>query len=90
MERLSNRKEMDELQRRLAAGKDPERKRVYVCMGTGCKACGGDGVLLGFREALAHAGLEAEVDLVMTGCHGFCERGSLVLVQPEGILYTRT
>ena len=44
------------------------------------------------REALESAlvakHLDSEVDVTITGCHGFCERGTLVHLAPEGILYT--
>ncbi len=64
---------------------------VSVCCGTGCSAQGAAGVLEKFRELLSpeEAGLTAEVK--MTGCHGFCERGPLVVVRKDGrnIFYQR-
>jgi NADH-quinone oxidoreductase subunit F len=57
-------------------------------MGTGCKACGAGDLMERMREAISQAKLTEKVDVVMTGCHGFCERGALVMVHPEGILYT--
>jgi len=63
------------------------RRQVLICLGTGCKACGGDEVYTGLTEAVKESGLAGEVEVVMTGCHGFCERGALMVVKPEGIFY---
>jgi len=66
---------------------DQRRRRVLVCGGTGCVASGTEGVQAALRVALQEAGLADEVELKVTGCHGFCERGPLVLVQPDDIFY---
>ncbi len=39
------------------------------------------------EEELAKHGLDKEVKLVVTGCHGLCEMGPLVIVYPEGTMY---
>jgi (2Fe-2S) ferredoxin len=89
MTRLTTRAELDAARARLAGAFDPHRTRVFVCMGTGCKAAGGDAILAGLESALAGAGLGDRVELVMTGCRGFCENGALVAVRPPGTLYCR-
>ncbi|MFA6033753.1 MAG: NADH-ubiquinone oxidoreductase-F iron-sulfur binding region domain-containing protein [Myxococcota bacterium] len=65
------------------------RRSVAVCAGTGCKAFGSFKLIDAFRDALKKAGLDGSVGLRPTGCHGFCERGPLVLIFPEGVLYQR-
>ncbi len=67
------------------------RKQVLVCCGTGCLANGSRAVADAFAEQLDANAVDAEVKTVVTttGCHGFCERGPLVVVQPDGVLYTR-
>ena len=68
----------------------PEGQRIIaVCAGTGCNAYGAGKVVAAFREELEKQGLKDEVQLRPTGCHGFCERGTLVLFHPEGVLYQR-
>lgn len=42
-----------------------------------------------FREELAKKGLDKEVKIIETGCHGFCEMGPLVIIYPEGTFYVR-
>jgi len=42
-----------------------------------------------FQEEIKKQGLEGSVDLRTTGCHGFCERGPLAVIRPEGTFYQR-
>jgi NADH-quinone oxidoreductase subunit F len=89
MTKLALRADLDALRAQLTASFDPDKNRVFVCMGTGCKACGGDEILGGFETALKRAKLDDQVEVVMTGCRGFCENGALVAVRPPGTLYCR-
>ncbi|QTX33007.1 4Fe-4S binding protein [Aminithiophilus ramosus] len=63
--------------------------RLCVCGGPGCLASGSADVHRALQEAADRMGLDLEVslDLVRTGCQGFCERGPLVTVHPSGLLY---
>ena len=63
------------------------RAHVLVCGGTGCKANGSKEIQLTFARELQKFGLQDEVMVVETGCHGFCEHGPLVIVYPEGTFY---
>jgi NADH:ubiquinone oxidoreductase subunit F (NADH-binding)/(2Fe-2S) ferredoxin len=65
------------------------RAHVLVCGGTGCTSSGSHKVQEELRRELAKQGIEKEVKIVETGCHGFCEQGPLVIVYPEGTFYTR-
>lgn len=89
MTKLALRSDLEVLRTQLAASYDPDKRRVMVCMGTGCKACGGDEILDGLDKELKQANLEDDVEVVMTGCRGFCENGALVAVRPSGTLYSR-
>jgi len=62
-------------------------RTVYVCRGTGCVSGGGDAVYEALKTEVNRLGLrDAEVDF--TGCHGFCQQGPNVVVEPDGIFYT--
>ena len=62
-------------------------RTVFVCQGTGCLSSGSDAVYEAIKEEISRQGIShAEVDF--TGCHGFCEQGPNVVIEPEGILYT--
>jgi len=70
-------------------GQDPKRPMVVVCGGTGCLASGAEKVKAAFVEKLAAAGVDGGVTLKETGCHGFCQRGPVVLVHPQGVFYQK-
>jgi len=80
--------ELEELRRAILAKRDPNRPCITVCSGTGCRAYGSEKVHASFQEEIKKQGLEGQVDLRRTGCHGFCERGTLVVIYPEEICYT--
>lgn len=65
------------------------RPVVMVCAGTGCMACGCQDVAAEMEQAVAQAGLADTVEIKQTGCQGPCERGPLVVIQPEGIFYQK-
>src|SRR4030066_950377 len=60
---------------------------VFVCQGTGCVSGGGDAVYEALKSEVKRQKL-ADVEVDFTGCHGFCEQGSNVVIEPEGIFYT--
>lgn len=66
-----------------------DKKKIAVCCGTGCQAYGAKDVVAAFNEELDKQGLADKIDIKPTGCHGFCERGTLVLMHPEKQLYQR-
>jgi len=64
-----------------------EHRTVYVCRGTGCVSGGSDAVYEALKAEVDRLGLkDAEVDF--TGCHGFCQQGPNVVIEPDGIFYT--
>ncbi len=65
------------------------RAHVLICAGTGCVSSGSKKVEAALSAQLAQKGLDKEVKIVETGCHGFCEMGPLVIVYPEGVFYVR-
>ncbi|MCK4648030.1 NADH-quinone oxidoreductase subunit NuoF [bacterium] len=68
---------------------DPKKTCVAVCCGTGCIASGARDVAEAFRKEIDKRGLRPKVNLRITGCHGFCERGPLVVIYPKRIFYQR-
>lgn len=65
------------------------RAHVLICAGTGCVSSGSKKVEAALTSELVKRGLDKEVKVVETGCHGFCEMGPLVIVYPEGVFYCR-
>ncbi len=88
-QRLGSPAELDSFRRRLLSLRSPTDKRITICGGTGCQAYGALKVADAFKTALSEAGLADSVEVKTTGCHGFCERGTLLVIYPENILYQR-
>ncbi|MBE3136962.1 MAG: NADH-quinone oxidoreductase subunit NuoF [Thermoplasmata archaeon] len=60
---------------------------VTLCGGTGCHASGCNTVISAFKRELKKNKLQDTVDVKVTGCHGFCEKGPIVVLHPKGIFY---
>jgi NADH:ubiquinone oxidoreductase subunit F (NADH-binding)/(2Fe-2S) ferredoxin/NAD-dependent dihydropyrimidine dehydrogenase PreA subunit len=65
------------------------RMQFMMCAGTGCMASGSLDVRDALEKELAKRNLQDEVQIIMTGCNGFCAMGPLVVVYPEGIFYNQ-
>jgi len=89
LNRLNSPDELEKLRKTIVEGRDLNRHCIAICGGTGCLALRAADVITGFRRELKERGLDAKVDLKITGCPGFCERGPLVVIEPENILYQR-
>ncbi|MEW6141661.1 MAG: NADH-ubiquinone oxidoreductase-F iron-sulfur binding region domain-containing protein [Chloroflexota bacterium] len=64
----------------------PDKRTIFVCQGTGCLSSGSDAAYYALKEEVAKQGVQ-DVEVDLTGCHGFCEQGPNVVVEPEGIFY---
>ncbi|GHV11515.1 NADH dehydrogenase [Clostridia bacterium] len=63
------------------------RSHLLICGGTGCTSSGCVAVREAIESEVKASGLESEVKIVVTGCHGLCSLGPIVVVYPEGIFY---
>lgn len=101
MERIKNREALGQVREASKARIEDSKCRVLICAGTGCLA-GGSGdiykrmcelveenpdVEVHFGEEIAHG--DGEIGIKKSGCHGFCEMGPLMRIEPQGILYTK-
>jgi len=89
MAKLRSIEDLEHLRNRILKARDPRKQIITVCGGTGCLACGATKVFETLRKELAKKRLGNKIGLKFTGCHGFCERGPLVVVYPEKIMYQR-
>ncbi len=85
-QRLARPQDLEALRARLRGARDTTRPRIRVCM-TGCRAHGAEEVFRAFQEEISKKGLEGRVDLVSTGCHGFCAKAPAVVVDPGDLFY---
>lgn len=85
--KLRSEKDLKDLRETILRGRDPNKTCVTVCGGTGCRAWGGEEVRLAFIEEIHRQNLDGKIDVMRTGCHGFCERGPVVVILPKEIFY---
>ena len=85
--RLESEKDLIALREEILGDRDPNKLCVTICGGTGCRAWGGEEVRLAFIEEIRKQGLSGQADVMRTGCHGFCERGPVVVILPQEIFY---
>jgi len=87
--RISNVKSLESAAKKARSERRKIKTGILVCAGTGCLANGSLAVAEALEKAVRGSNLKAQlaVGLKNTGCHGFCEQGPLVVIQPKGILY---
>ncbi|MEX0986446.1 MAG: NADH-quinone oxidoreductase subunit NuoF [Bacteroidales bacterium] len=65
------------------------RMHLLVCGGTSCNGSDSNLLVEKLKEELIKKGLEGAVQVIMTGCFGFCEKGPIVKVLPDNTFYTQ-
>ena len=99
--RINSAEELNEIRDRVCESVDNSRCRILICAGTGCLAGGSGAIyekmceLIGnnpkvevhFGPEIAHG--DGPMEVKKSGCHGFCEMGPLMRIEPLGILYTK-
>ena len=98
-QRIESLEQFRALQAEYMAARDAEKRKILVCCGTGCVAGGNLNVYHELKKRMDELGIPCEVSLTehhadtiglkKSGCHGFCEMGPLVRIEPEGWLYTK-
>ena len=87
MERILSIEQLEAHRDKVVTEQGAVTRCLTLCGGTGCRAYGCMEVVEAFRAELKARRLAGKVLVKTTGCHGFCERGPMVLVSPEGIFY---
>ncbi len=88
MAKLDDREALDTLRNSLRTQQQKDNKRLLsLCAGSGCGAYGTDKVYDALMAELVKHDLQDEVDVKLSGCHGFCEKGPMLVIHPEGIFY---
>jgi NADH:ubiquinone oxidoreductase subunit F (NADH-binding)/(2Fe-2S) ferredoxin/ferredoxin len=89
MPRLKSAADLEARRQEILARRDPDKPCVTICSGTGCHAYGSEKVAQAFAAEINKNGLKEKVDIRRTGCHGYCERGTIVVIFPREICYLR-
>lgn len=97
---LKTREDLINIRSKFAQALKTQTKKILVCAGTGCVSSGSLEIFDRLTELLNERGLSCSVELKeephdnsvgmkKSGCHGFCEMGPLVRIEPQGWLYTK-
>jgi len=88
---VKNTTQLKQAQKKIVAEQKKFPKKVIVCCGTGCLANGAAKIVDAFKKVLDERKIKdfAVEALCETGCHGFCEQGPLVVIEPRGTFYTK-
>ncbi|MBO6117905.1 MAG: NADH-quinone oxidoreductase subunit NuoF [Bacteroidales bacterium] len=65
------------------------KMHILVCGGPGCSASKSEQIAANLRSHLQQEGLEKEVNVVLTGCFGFCEAGPIIKIMPDNVFYVK-
>jgi NADH-quinone oxidoreductase subunit F len=80
--------DLESLSEFLLQKRDPGKILIRIC-NTGCRARKSAKVIEAFENEVREQGLQDKVEIKKTGCHGFCEMGPIVVIEPENIFYCR-
>ena len=97
---LENREQLIAFRKKEAEAYESQVEKIIICAGTGCVAGGSLEVYEKLKEIMTAEGINVEVELKAepheramglkkSGCHGFCEMGPLLRIDPQGWLYTK-
>lgn len=64
-----------------------QMKKILVCGGTGCLSAKSDLIVENLKTSLKNHNLNDSVEVIKTGCFGFCEKGPIVKILPENTFY---
>ena len=65
------------------------KMHILVCGGTGCRASASKNIICRLEDCLKERALEDEVQVIATGCFGFCEKGPIVKIMPDNTFYVQ-
>jgi NADH:ubiquinone oxidoreductase subunit F (NADH-binding)/(2Fe-2S) ferredoxin/NAD-dependent dihydropyrimidine dehydrogenase PreA subunit len=87
MSRINSQDDLSKLTKKALFQRNAKELYITICAGTGCRAYGAESLAEAFEKEIDKRGIGHRVAVRRSGCHGFCERGPLVLIQPKGICY---
>jgi NADH:ubiquinone oxidoreductase subunit F (NADH-binding)/(2Fe-2S) ferredoxin len=79
--------DLEQRRQQILSKRNSNKVRISICAGAGCLATGATKVIDAFNTEIEKAGLHNEVEIKGTGCPGFCERGPIVVLDPNETCY---
>lgn len=89
MSRLNSVQDLNSLREEINRNRESIKKRIRICGGPGCHSGGGVHLVPAFENELSERQASREHMVTLTGCHGFCARGPIVVIEPQNIFYER-
>lgn len=97
---INNLQDLNQIKDQYLEAQKKLQASILLCAGTGCVANGSREIYAAMQVEIEKRGLSLTVEYeddgcqhgvgtVQTGCHGFCEMGPLVRIEPSGVLYTK-
>ncbi len=87
MPRIDSPADLEKFRKSILSHRDPDQPCITLCSGSACHATGSGKVAESIEKEVKKQGLHDKVDIRKTGCHGFCERGPIIVIHPEEICY---
>ncbi len=87
MSRIHSASELEDRRKVLRSERDPEKPTVAICSGMGCESLENGRIIHAFKKEVGKYDLQTKVEIRATGCHGYCEKGPLVVIHPQEICY---
>ena len=87
MTRLNSPEALERFRQEILSKRDPNKPCITLCSGSACHASGSGEVAAALEAEIKKQGLSDAVEIRRTGCHGFCERGPIIIIHPDEICY---
>jgi NADP-reducing hydrogenase subunit HndC len=87
MSQINSPADLELLRKDILSKRDPDKQCITLCSGSACNASGSEEVGIGLEKEIRKQGLSDKVDIRKTGCHGFCERGPIIVNHPDETTY---
>jgi len=89
MPKINSSAALESLRKEILSQRDSDKPCITLCSGSACHATGCGKVAAAIEAEIAKQGSAIDVAFRRTGCHGFCEQGPIVVIDPEGICYLK-
>jgi len=89
MRRLNHSSELENYRRELLEERKGGATTIIIPNGTCCQAAGSPAVIKALLQEIARQGVDKNVQVHLTGCHGFCEQEPMILFEPGNVIYCR-
>jgi len=87
MAKINSPNELEKLRQEILSKRDSKKPCITLCTGSACNASGSEEVGKSIEDEIKKQGLSGKVEIRKTGCHGFCERGPIIVNHPDETTY---